>query len=122
VKFKDIQLWMMIAVLVLAPLFFGQVDLFWIAAWSILLPASALRGIATAFAAQLNSVDYCRCSGSMRLHGLTAADVFQRWNDLIRRRASELLGTALVPRISLRGEIPPLPAALPAFCDVFQRN
>jgi len=31
VKFKDIQLWMMIAVLVLAPLFFGSVDLFWIA-------------------------------------------------------------------------------------------
>jgi hypothetical protein len=31
----------------------------------ILLSVSALRGIASAFAAELNSIDYCCCSGSM---------------------------------------------------------
>src|SRR6267378_2940485 len=44
--FSSIQLWTTIVVLVLAPLFFGSVDLFWIAVWAILLSISVMCGAA----------------------------------------------------------------------------
>ena len=42
----SVQLWLTMAVLALAPLFFGSVDLFWVAVWAILLSLSALCGLA----------------------------------------------------------------------------
>ncbi len=42
---SSIQLGTTIVVLVLAPLFFGSVDLFWVAVWTILLSGSALCGV-----------------------------------------------------------------------------
>ena len=44
--FSSIQLWTTIAALILAPLFFGSVDLFWIAVWAVLLSISVLCGAA----------------------------------------------------------------------------
>jgi hypothetical protein len=44
--FSSIQLWTTVVALILAPLFFGSVDLFWIAVWAILLSISVLCGVA----------------------------------------------------------------------------
>src|SRR3954449_8373390 len=40
------QKWLTMAGLVLAPLFFGSVDLFWVAVWTILLSLCSLGGLA----------------------------------------------------------------------------
>jgi hypothetical protein len=59
VKFKDIQLWMTVALFgTCAFIFSGSWIGFGIAVWSILRSVTALWGIATAFAA-LNSFDCC---------------------------------------------------------------
>src|SRR5712691_9772034 len=44
--FSSIQLWTTVVALILAPLFFGSVDLFWIAVWAILLSISVLCRVA----------------------------------------------------------------------------
>ena len=41
---RSVQLWTTIAALVLAPLFFGSVDLFWVVVWTILLSLGVLCG------------------------------------------------------------------------------
>ena len=44
VTVRSIQLWIPVVVIVLAPLFFGSVDLFWVVVWTILLSASVSTG------------------------------------------------------------------------------
>jgi hypothetical protein len=107
---RSMQLWLTIAVLALAPLFFGSVDLFWVAAWAILLSLSVLCGITVPVGTSQSRVllgFLCMCS----LYGLVAIiqitpHVVDQLNDPSWRRADELLGLDTLPRISSRTEVP----------------
>lgn len=109
--FRSVQLWTTIAALVLAPLFFGSVDLFWVVVWTILLSFGVLCG-AAAPAMQ-------RAQGGLLLgfavlcgaYALVAAvqvipHVIEPLNDPIWRRANESFGLDTLPRISSRAAIP----------------
>jgi O-antigen ligase len=110
--FKVIQLWLTIAALALAPLFFGSVDLFWIAVWTILLSISVLCGVAAPTGAGQSRLLF----GFLALCGIYALvaivqiipNAVGQFNDPIWRRANELLGLSTLPRISSRAEISPL--------------
>jgi O-antigen ligase len=112
--FSSIQFWITIIVLILAPLFFGSVDLFWVAGWTILLSASALCGVATSMSAAQGRILF----GFLAMCGIYALvamvqitpEVFDQFNDPIWRRADELLGLGAFPRISSRAEIPTIAA------------
>jgi O-antigen ligase len=112
--FSSIQLWMAVAVLVLAPLFFGSVDLFWVAVWTILLSISVLCGVG----APMNTAQSRILFGFLGLCGIYALlaivqifpNAVEHLNDPIWRRANELLGLNTLPRISSRAEISPLAA------------
>jgi hypothetical protein len=112
--FSSIQLWTTIVVLILAPLFFGSVDLFWIAVWTILLSASALCGVAVPMGAAQSRILF----GFLALCGVYALvatiqftpHVIDQLNDPSWRRANELLDLGVLPRISSRAEVPPLAA------------
>ena len=110
---RSVQLWTTIAALVLAPLFFGSVDLFWVVVWTILLSLGVLCG-AAAPAMQ-------RAQGGLLLgfailcgtYALVAAiqvipHAIEPLNDPIWRRANESFGLDTLPRISSRAAIPPL--------------
>jgi O-antigen ligase len=108
------QLWLTAAVLVLAPLFFGSVDLFWVAAWAILLSLSALSGIAlptSPLQSQL-LLGFCCVCGLYALVALVqiTPDVVDWLDDPSWRQANDILGLGASPRISSRAEIPPLAA------------
>lgn len=108
---RSIQLWMTIAVLVLAPLFFGSVDLFWVATWTILLSISALGG----FSAPMNRRQSRLLLVFLALYvvyGLICfvqitPYVFQKLDDPIWLKAQDLLGIEASPRISSRANIRP---------------
>jgi len=110
--FSSIQLWTTIVVLILAPLFFGSVDLFWIAVWTILLSISVLSGVATPM-----SIDQSRTLfGFLAVCGVyvivaliqVTPHVIDQLNDPIWGRANDVLGLDALPRISSRAEIPSL--------------
>src|SRR5579871_3938751 len=44
-SFRLVQLWATVATLVLAPLFFGSVDLIWVALWTVVLAIGCICGI-----------------------------------------------------------------------------
>ncbi len=108
---SSIQLWPTIVVLILAPLFFGSVDLFWIASWTILLSISTLCAVVTPMGIQHSRILYvflALCS----LYALVAIiqilpNVLEQLNDPIWRRTNEILGLNTLPRISGRAEISP---------------
>ncbi len=112
--FSSIQFWTTVVVLVLAPLFFGSVDLFWIALWTILLSISALCGAAAPMSAGQSRIWF----GFLALCGIYALvaivqvvpNVVEQLNDPSWRRANDLLGLDAMPRISSRAEIPPVAA------------
>src|SRR5258708_32109549 len=112
--FSYIQSWTTIIVLILAPLFFGSVDLFWIAVWTILLSATAMCGVATSMGAAQGRILF----GFLAMCGVYALvamvqitpEVFDQLNDPSWRRADELLGLGALPRISSRAEIPTIAA------------
>ena len=112
--FSSIQFWTTVVVLVLAPLFFGSVDLFWIALWTILLSISALCGAAAPMSAGQSRIWF----GFLALCGIYALvaivqvvpNVVEQLNDPSWRRANDLLGLDAIPRISSRAEIPPVAA------------
>lgn len=112
--FSSIQLWTTIVVLILAPLFFGSVDLFWIAVWTILLSIGVLCGVA----APMNSGQSRILFGFLALCGIYALvaviqitpNLIEQLNDPNWRRANDLLGLDGSPRISSRAEISPLAA------------
>src|SRR6266852_5237929 len=112
--FSSIQLWTTVVALVLAPLFFGSVDLFWIAAWTVLLSISALCGVAAPMSAGQSRVLFgflalCGIYGLVAIVQVTP-HVVEQLNDPSWRRANDLLGLDVSPRISSRAEIPPLAA------------
>src|SRR6266850_8423693 len=108
--FSSIQLWTTIVVLVLAPLFFGSVDLFWIAVWAILLSISVLCGAAAPMDTGQSRVLF----GFFALCGVYALvaviqitpHIVDQLNDPSWRQANDLLGLDTSPRISSRAEIP----------------
>jgi O-antigen ligase len=110
--FGSIQLWTTIGALILAPLFFGSVDLFWIAVWAILLSISVLCGVA----APMDTGQSRVLSGFLALcsiYTLVAIvqiipHVVDQLNDPSWRQANDLLGLDASPRISSRAEMPPL--------------
>jgi O-antigen ligase len=112
--FRSVQLWVTITVLVLAPLFFGSVDLFWTAVWAILLSLSALCGTSTPVGTTQRRVllgFFCLC-GLYTLVAIiqVAPHVIDQLDDPIWRRGNDILGLGALPRISSRAEIPPLAA------------
>jgi O-antigen ligase len=110
--FGSIQLWTTIVALILAPLFFGSVDLFWVAVWAILLSISVLCGIAAPMDAGQSRVLF----GFFALCGIYALvaivqitpHVVDQLNDPSWRQANDLLRLDALPRISSRAEMPPL--------------
>jgi O-antigen ligase len=111
-RLRSIQLWATVAVLVLAPLFFGSVDQFWIAAWIVALSIATILGVSV----PLNIVQvrivwaflavcllYAIVAVIQVVPGLPTS-----LNDPIWQRANDVLGTHMEPRISGTAEIPPL--------------
>lgn len=112
--FSLVQLWATITALTLSPLFFGSVDLFWIATWTILLSIGALCGLAV----PTNSEQSRILLGFFALCGIYAVvaivqitpNPIDQLNDPVWRLANGLLDANTLPRISSRAEIPPLAA------------
>ncbi len=110
--FQSIQFWMTAFVLALAPFFFGSVDLFWISVWTILLSISALAGIGVPMSAGqsrtlLAFLLICAIYALVSIIQVVP-HAFDSLNDPIWKRANDLLGTGVSPRISSRAEIPQL--------------
>jgi O-antigen ligase len=109
-----VQLWVTVAALTFAPLFFGSVDLFWIATWTVLLSIGALCGLAVPTSSEQSRVLW----GFFALCGIYAVvaiiqitpDLIDQLNDPAWRQANGLLDLKMLPRISSRAEIPPLAA------------
>jgi len=110
--FSSIQLWTTIVALILAPLFFGSVDLFWIAVWAILLSISVLCGVAAPMDTGQSRVlfGFFSFCGIYTLVAIVqiSPHVVDQLNDPSWRQANDLLGLDALPRISSRAEIPPL--------------
>jgi O-antigen ligase len=110
--FMSIQLWTTIVVLVLAPLFFGSVDLFWIAVWTILLSISALCGAATPMDTGQSRI-LCGFIAVCGIYALVAIiqitpHLVDQLDDPSWQRANDLLDLNALPRISSRAELPSL--------------
>src|SRR6516162_3640491 len=109
--FRSIQFWLTVASLCLAPLFFGSVDQVWVAIWTLLLSAAVICGWSGPMGvrqARLLVVFLILCSA----YALVAIvqivpHAIDRLNDPVWRRAGDLLGLDLLPRISGRAEIRP---------------
>src|SRR6266852_1760440 len=107
---SSIQLWTTIVVLILSPLFFGSVDLFWIAVWTILLSVSVLCGCA----APMDTGQSRILLGFLALCGIYALVaiiqitpyLIDQLNDPSWLRLNDLLGLDAPPRISSRAEMP----------------
>ncbi len=110
--FSSIQLWTTIVALILAPLFFGSVDLFWIAVWAILLSISVLCGVAAPMDTGQSRVlfGFFSFCGIYTLVAIVqiSPHVVDQLNDPSWRQANDLLGLDALPRISSRAEMPPL--------------
>jgi len=112
--FRIVQLWMTIVALVLAPLFFGSVDLFWISVWTILLSTGVLCGVAVPMGTGQSRI----LLGFLTLCGIyTLVAIIQitphlmgELNDPSWQKANDLLDLNVLPRISSRAEFPPLAA------------
>ncbi len=109
--FRSIQLWVTIAALTLAPLFFGSVDQFWVVVWTILLSIGALLGIDAPMGvgqARILSVFLLLCLAYAIVAIVQVVPhLIDQLNDPIWQRANDLLGLNSLPRISSRVEIPP---------------
>ena len=110
--FSSIQLWTTVVVLILAPLFFGSVDLFWIAVWAVLLSISVLCGAAVPMDTGQSRVlfGFFALCGIYTLVAIVqiTPHVVDQLNDPSWRQANDLLGLDALPRISSRAEMPPL--------------
>jgi O-antigen ligase len=104
----------MIVVLALAPLFFGSVDLFWVATWTIALSLSAICGLGIWLNAGQCRI-FCAFLGVCGLYLLVSLIQvlplgLNSWNDPIWNRTNQLLGIGSYPRVSSRAEIPAIAA------------
>jgi O-antigen ligase len=109
--FRSSQLWLTIAVLGLAPLFFGSVDQVWVVIWTITLSVGVvLCGAAEpigAAQARLLVVFLALCFAYALVAIVQVAPhAIDPLNDPVWQRAKDLLGADLLPRISSRAEIP----------------
>jgi len=107
-----LQLWITIAVLVLAPLFFGSVELFWIATWTIVLSIGTVCGLS--FSMETSQIRIlivfcliCSVYGAVSIVQITPC-VFNGMNDEIWRKSRDILSLNVMPRISSRAQIPTL--------------
>ena len=96
--FRSIQLWATITALSLAPLFFGSVDRFWIAIWTVVLSISVMCGaVARRMGASQRRVVYvfvAVCSVYAIVAAIQVApDSITKLSDPIWQRASKLLDT-----------------------------
>jgi len=109
--FRSIQLWLTVAALTLAPLFFGSVDQLWVAIWAVLLSISTLIGAVGPLSAAQRHVLYAflALSSAYALVAIVqvAPHLIEHLDDPIWRRANGVLGLDALPRISSRAEIPP---------------
>ena len=108
--FRSIQLWVTVAVLVLAPLFFGSVDLFWVPTWTILLSISVLCGVAGPMGAGQGRTLFvflalCCVYAAVAVVQMVP-HVIDRFDDPSWQRANDLLALNVPSRISSRAEIP----------------
>ena len=110
--FSSIQLWTTVVALILAPLFFGSVDLFWVAVWAILLSISVLCGVAAPMDTGQSRVlfGFFALCGIYTLVAIVqiTPHVVDQLNDPSWRQANDFLGLDALPRISSRAEMPPL--------------
>ena len=110
--FSSIQLWTTVVALILAPLFFGSIDLFWIVVWAILLSISVLCGVAAPMDTGQSRVlfGFFALCGIYTLVAIVqiTPHVVDQFNDPSWRQANDLLGLDALPRISSRAEMPPL--------------
>lgn len=109
---RSVQLWATIAALSLAPLFFGSVDQFWIAVWVIVLSVGTLCGAANPMNIGQRRLLYAFVAGCAAYAVVAVIQIIPDFStdlgDPVWRRAGELLGMNLPPRISSRAEIPPI--------------
>jgi hypothetical protein len=108
---RSVQLWLTIAVLSLAPLFFGSVDQLWVAIWTVLLSAGAVFGLASepisAAQARLLFAFLALCCAYALVAILQVTPLaIDSLNDPVWQRARDLLGRDISPRISARAQIP----------------
>src|SRR6266576_2794105 len=110
--FSSIQLWTTVVALILAPLFFGSMDLLWVAVWAILLSISVLCGVAAPMDTGQSRVlfGFFALCGIYTLVAIVqiTPHVVDQLNDPSWRQANDLLGLDALPRISSRAEMPPL--------------
>ena len=107
----SIQFWLTVAALCLAPLFFGSVEQVWVAIWTLLLSAAVICGWTGRIGAgqvRLLAVFFILCCA----YALVAIvqivpHAIDRLNDPVWRRAADLLGLDLLPRMSGRAKITP---------------
>jgi O-antigen ligase len=110
--FRSIQLWATTAALTLAPLFFGSVDQFWIALWTVVLSVGTFCGAARQINIRQRRILFAFVSVCI-IYALVAVaqivpDFITGIGDPIWNRASDLLEMKLPTRISSRAEIPPV--------------
>jgi len=111
-KLRSIQLWATASVLVLAPLFFGSVDQFWVAVWIVVLSITTILGVfAPLNIAQARIV--WAFLGVCLVYAIVAViqvvpGLLTGLDDPIWQRANDVLGTRAEPRIAGAAQIPPL--------------
>jgi O-antigen ligase len=107
---RSIQLWLTIAALTLAPLFFGSVDQLWVATWTAVLSIATLCGTAgpmdTRQARIVSAFLLLSCAYATVAIVQILPHLIDPLNDPIWQQANDLLGLDLLPRISSRAEIP----------------
>ena len=111
-KLRSIQLWATAFVLVLAPLFFGSVDQFWIAVWIVVLSITTILGVSVPLNIVQARVVWAFLSVCL-IYAIVAViqvvpGVLTSLDDSIWQRANDVLGTHVEPRISSTAQIPPL--------------
>src|SRR3569833_626378 len=111
-RLKSIQHWATACVLVLAPLFFGSVDQFWIAIWIVALPITTVLGASVPLNIVQSRIVWFFLSGCL-IYAIVAViqvvpGLLVTLDDSIWQRANDVLGTHVEPRISSIAEIPPL--------------
>jgi O-antigen ligase len=107
----SVQLWLTIAALALAPLFFGSVQPLWVVIWTILLSASVLCGSVVPLQEgqrRIVAVFVAICfSCALVAVVQVTPHLLDLLDDPIWQRTNNLLGLNVSPRISGRAEIPP---------------
>lgn len=111
-KLRLIQLWATASVLVLAPLFFGSVDQFWIVAWTFVLSIATILGVSVSLNMAQVRIVWAFLAICL-IYAIVAViqvvpPLFAGLADPVWQQANDVLGTHVEPRISSMAEIPPV--------------